>query len=241
MMRISRPPGTGLFLFLMTLIWLISCRNETKQEIVYDQEVMDTLAALTAERPYVPPDYDTTQWTEITAADGFALEIKYATADNFTGAVIYPCGRFFLRPEVAVALLKANRQLRAQGYMLKLYDGYRPRPAQQKLWDKVPNPDYVASPKEGSMHNRGVAVDLTITNLNGWDMDMGTPYDFFGEKAHHDYMDLSPSILAQRKKLKTLMEAHGFQSIRTEWWHYSFAKGSYPLSDWEWPCPGSKF
>jgi zinc D-Ala-D-Ala dipeptidase len=182
-------------------------------------------------------DYDTLLWKEIKTEDGFVIDIKYATTDNFVKEVIYPCGRMFLRPVVANALFKIRDELLSEKYKLKLFDGYRPRPAQQKLWDKVPNPDYVAPPSEGSMHNRGVAIDLTLTDINGKEIDMGTPYDFFGPAAHHDYLRLSPEILALRLKLKTIMESHGFQSIRTEWWHYSYTKGKYPLDDWQWRCP----
>jgi len=181
-------------------------------------------------------DYDTTQWTEISEHDGFIIDIKYATTDNFVKEVIYPCGRCFLKPAVAQALFHVRDELKNDGYKLRLFDCYRPRPAQYKLWEKVPNPDYVAPPKEGSMHNRGVAIDLTLTDKFGKELDLGTPYDFFGPKAHHDNYDHSKQVLGLRQKLKSTMETHGFQSIRTEWWHYSFTKGSYPLFDWQWPC-----
>ena len=182
------------------------------------------------------PDYDTLQWKELKEADGYVIDIKYATTDNFVKSVIYPCGRFFLRPVVASALNKVRADLKSQGYKLKLFDGYRPRPAQQILWDKVPNPDYVAPPSEGSMHNRGVAIDLTLADLQGKELDMGTPYDFFGKEAHTDYTNLSPDVLKRRQLLQSAMIAHGFQPIRTEWWHFSFASGSYPLDDWQWSC-----
>jgi D-alanyl-D-alanine dipeptidase len=185
----------------------------------------------------VAVDYDTTKWTELKAEDGYIIDIKYATKDNFVKEVIYPCGRMFLRPTVAIALAQANEQLLKKGYKLKLFDGYRPRPAQQKLWDKVPNRNYVAPPSEGSMHNRGVAIDLTMADLKGKEIDMGTTYDFFGPEAHHDYTSHSKEILANRLLLKSIMESNGFQSIRTEWWHYSYTKGSYPLEDWQWDCP----
>lgn len=186
------------------------------------------------------PDYDTTRWTELTAKDGFVIDVRYATTNNFTGAVIYPCGRMFMRPEPARVLKKVLKALKAKGYRLKLFDGYRPSPAQQKLWDKVPNPDYVAPPAKGSMHNRGVAIDLTLTNMNGDELDMGTAYDFFGPEAHQDYTALPAEIMARRSILKSTMESHGFKSIRTEWWHYSYTTKSYPLDHWEWPCPGAK-
>lgn len=181
-------------------------------------------------------DYDTTQWTELMAENGYVIDMRYATTDNFVKEAIYPCARFFLRPEVAKALAEVRKSLLPQGYRLLLFDGYRPRPAQQKLWDKVPNPDYVAPPKEGSMHNRGVAIDLSLTDLNGKEIDMGTTYDFFGPEAHRDYQNLPQQILDHRRALRMAMEANGFQSIRTEWWHFSFTRGSYPLDDWQWKC-----
>jgi len=182
-------------------------------------------------------DYDTALWTELKAEDGYVIDIKYATKDNFVKEVIYPCARMFLRPEVAIALAKVNTELLAKGYKLKLFDGYRPRPAQQKLWDKVPDRNYVAPPSEGSMHNRGVALDLTLADLQGNEMEMGTPYDFFGPRAHRDFQELPDQILKRRQLLRSVMESHGFQSIRTEWWHYSYTKGSYPLDSWQWACP----
>ncbi len=185
----------------------------------------------------VNTDYDTTLWTELKVEDGYVIDIKYATKDNFVKEVIYSCGRMFLRPEVAIALSKVNAELLLKGYKLKLFDGYRPRPAQQKLWDKVPDRNYVAPPSEGSMHNRGVAIDLTLADLLKKEIDMGTPYDFFGPRAHRDFQELPEHILKHRKLLRKVMESHGFQSIRTEWWHYSYTKGSYPLDDWQWACP----
>ncbi len=181
-------------------------------------------------------DYDTAQWTELTTDLGFVIDIKYATADNFVKEAVYPCGRCFLRKAAAKALMKVQSDLKVKGYKLKLFDCYRPRPVQEKLWKKVPNPDYVAPPSEGSMHNRGVAIDLTITDKSGKEIDMGTSYDFFGPQAHHDYTKHAKSILDNRILLKNVMEKNGFASIRTEWWHYSLASGSYKLEDWEWSC-----
>ena len=180
---------------------------------------------------------DSVHWKELTPTMGYSIEMRYATTNNFTGAVIYPCGRFFLRREAADALAKARRILAGKGYGLKLFDGYRPRPAQQKLWDKVPDRNYVAPPWEGSMHNRGVAVDLTLTDNRGRELDMGTPYDFFGPEAHSDYQKLPEEVLLRRRLMREAMEAAGFRGIRTEWWHFSLREGSFPLSSWEWSCP----
>lgn len=165
------------------------------------------------------------------------LEIRYATTNNFTKAKIYDCPACLLRPAAAAALVKVHQSLKRKGYGgLKMFDCYRPRPYQQRLWDKVPNPNYVTPPAKGSMHSRGAAVDLTIVDRNGKELDMGTPYDFFGRAAHTDYTQLPPVVLANRRLLQKEMEAAGFEGIRTEWWHFSFRQGNYALSDYLWEC-----
>lgn len=188
--------------------------------------------------PAVPLyDYDTAQWTELIALEpGITLDLRYATTHNFVKEKLYPCGRCFLRPEVARAIQKAHRELQRQGLGLKMFDCYRPRPIQQKLWDKVPDDRYVTPPWKGSMHNRGQAVDLTIVDARGIELDMGTAYDYFGEKAYHTCTELPREVLANRTLLRELMARHGFRHIRTEWWHYSYIGVSRPLSDWQWKC-----
>jgi zinc D-Ala-D-Ala dipeptidase len=164
------------------------------------------------------------------------IDIKYATTDNFTHSQIYDCPRCFLRPDAAEAIVKAHQNLQKKGLGLKMFDCYRPRPYQQRLWDKVPNPDYVTPPAKGSMHSRGAAVDLTIVDANGKELDMGTPYDFFGPEAHTDNTKLPQKVLDNRRLLRETLEALGFKGIRTEWWHFSYQKKNYPLSDDVWPC-----
>lgn len=168
---------------------------------------------------------------------GIRLDIRYATTNNFTRAKIYDCPRCLLRPEAAEALVKAHQALQKKNMGLKMFDCYRPRPYQQRLWDKVPNPDYVTPPAKGSMHSRGAAVDLTIVDAQGKELDMGTPYDFFGKEAHYDYTQLPAAVLANRRLLRQTMEAVGFRGIRTEWWHFSYQGKNYELSDYVWPCP----
>jgi D-alanyl-D-alanine dipeptidase len=165
------------------------------------------------------------------------LDIRYATADNFTKSKIYDCPRCLLRPEAAKALARAHKALQKRGLGLKMFDCYRPRPYQQRLWDKVPNPDYVTPPAKGSMHSRGAAVDLTLVDKSGKELDMGTPYDFFGREAHTDNTNLPAQVLVNRRLLREALEAVGFKGIRTEWWHFSFQGKNYPLSDYVWPCP----
>jgi D-alanyl-D-alanine dipeptidase len=167
---------------------------------------------------------------------GILLDIKYATTDNFTKKKIYDCGKCYLRPEAADALLKVHNELKEKyGYGLKVFDCFRPRPYQQRLWDIVPNPDYVTPPNKGSMHSRGLAVDLTIVDDKGKELDMGTPYDYFGKEAHTDFKGHSESVNKNREILTSTMVKYGFKGIRTEWWHFSIPI-SYPLDEWVWPC-----
>lgn len=222
-----------IFIFL-ELTSFLTCRPESKSKppVPPTSPTHQTIQTL----PEIVVDHDTTKWIELTSDDGFVIDIKYATTDNFVKEAVYPCGRCFLKPAAANALYKVRDELKNEGYKLKLFDCYRPRPVQQKLWDKVPDANYVARPSEGSMHNRGVAVDLTLTDKFGKELDLGTPYDFFGLRAHHDYTDLPKKILGLRDKLKSIMKIHGFSPIRTEWWHYSLSTGTYPLEDWQWDC-----
>ena len=181
---------------------------------------------------------DSSQWKELSRMDPtVVLDIRYASTQNFVGEKIYDCPKCYLRPAVAEALLEVHRALRKKGYRLKLFDCYRPHPAQWALWKKVPDPRYVADPRKGSMHNRGSAVDLTIVDSKRKELDMGTPYDFFGVEAYIDYAGMTPTVRANRKVLQDLMTTHGFRTTRTEWWHFSYTRASYPISSMVWECP----
>lgn len=204
--------------------------NQTKFVAKIDTNIVEKLQI----------DHDTSQWNEITEVDGIQLDIRYATTNNFTEKQIYNCARCFLRPEVAKKIRKLHRDIKTRyGYGIKMFDCYRPRPAQQKLWDIVPNAMYVTPPKKGSMHNRGLAVDLTIVDENGDELDMGTEYDYFGKEAHRTFVHPNPTIQKNRELHRMLLEAHGFTGIRTEWWHYSLKTVSYDFSDWVWNCNNS--
>jgi len=241
----------ALFIFPI-LFCLIACRNEPKKvSKSLDNKISQTsnLAADTV----VPstkkivetlpqPDYDTIKWTDIHLVEpDIIIDMKYATTENFVEEVMYECGRCLLRPDVAKGVQKAQQvlQKKKEGYTLKMLDCYRPRPVQQKLWDKVPNAMYVTPPSKGSMHNRGAAVDLTIVDDKGNELDMGTPFDFFGKRAHQDFYDLPEEVLDNRKLLKSTMIKAGFKPIRTEWWHYYYADGAprkFEISDYLWEC-----
>jgi len=152
----------------------------------------------------------------------FVLDIRYATDNNFTKRVLYPAAKAKLRREAAESLASVQRELKSKNLGLKIYDGYRPLSIQWKLWEVVPNEDFVANPKKGSKHNRGAAVDLTIVDSLGSELEMPTGYDDFTEKASHDFLNISESALQNRALLKDVMTRHGFLPIKSEWWHYDF-------------------
>jgi D-alanyl-D-alanine dipeptidase len=131
----------------------------------------------------------------------------------------------------------ANTNLMDKGYRIKFFDCYRPNAVQYKMWELVPNPQYVANPVKGSIHNRGGAVDITLVTLEGEAVDMGTDFDFFGKRAYHDNTDLPANVLENRRLLKETMESYGFWSIRTEWWHYNLSAASNdPVANFIWNC-----
>jgi len=150
-------------------------------------------------------------------------DVRYATADNFTGQVLYSSSKVLLRAEAAKKIVEANaRLLKEKGLRLKIYDGYRPLSVQKKMWVIMPDDRYVANPAKGSRHNRGCAVDLTIIDKDGNELPMGTAYDDFTEKAHFNYKGLSSEERANRDLLRSLMIESGFEPITSEWWHFDF-------------------
>ncbi len=167
----------------------------------------------------------------------FVLDMKYATSDNFLKKAVYSCAKCYVRGIVAKALIKANADFMKKGYRIKLFDCYRPHSVQKKMWKIVPNPGYVANPKGGSIHNKGAAIDITLTDLKGNQIDMGTAFDHFGKEAHHAYTKLSKEVIANRKLLRSTMESYGFSIIKTEWWHYNFKTDyKFQISDFRWKC-----
>lgn len=221
-----------ILLPLVVLTGLSSCADPPPAPV-------ETAFPVAVPPPPPPPDYDTLAWTELGRSDtSLRLEIRYAGTDNFMQRRIYDCGRCFYRPAVARALLAAHAELGKRDLGLKMFDCYRPGPYQQRLWDVMPDARYVAHPARGSAHSRGAAADLTVYDRRtGRELDMGTPYDFFGEEAYTTTTDLPDTVLANRKILQDAMTAHGFSPIRTEWWHFNFNGARQPLSDWVWPCP----
>jgi len=124
----------------------------------------------------------------------FVYDMKYATPDNFLKAKVYDCAECWLRLKTIHALVEANKDFMKLGYKIKLFDCYRPLNIQKRMWTIVSNPNYVADPAKGSIHNRGGAVDITLVDENGKELDMGTTFDFFGPKAAHAFKKLPGKV-----------------------------------------------
>lgn len=160
------------------------------------------------------------------------LDIRYATANNFTHEVLYPAAVCMLRRAAAESLHAVQQELQKRKLRLKVFDGYRPLSVQKKMWALVPDDRYVANPANGSRHNRGAAVDLTIIDSLGNELEMPTPFDDFTEKAHRDYVQLPEKAIEDRALLEDVMKRHGFIPLSTEWWHFDFEGWQkYPVMD----------
>ncbi len=167
----------------------------------------------------------------------FEYDMKYATTDNFLKAKVYDCAACFLRLKTVNALIKANNEFVKKGYKIKIFDCYRPLAIQKKMWELVPNPSYVADPSKGSIHNRGGAVDISLIDSKGNELDMGTSFDYFGIEASHNYTKLSQEIKNNRALLKTIMLKNGFIAFESEWWHYNLKSGlNDKIANTKWHC-----
>lgn len=150
-------------------------------------------------------------------------DVRYATANNFTKQVLYPTAKVFLRKIAAEHLAQANEFLKKHhNVSIKIFDGFRPLFVQKIMWQILPDDRYVADPAKGSRHNRGAAVDITLIDAEGNELDMGTPYDDFTERASFASKDVSEKAYTNRKLLRDVMIQFGFLPLETEWWHFDF-------------------
>ena len=158
------------------------------------------------------------------------VELMYAGSDNFTGQVIYDFHTAYLRYGTVDKLIGVQKRLNRQGYSLKICDAFRPVAAQFKLWEIVPNPNFVADPYHGySTHSRGNTVDLTLVTLDGSPVEMPTEVDTFSPLADRDYSDVSREAAKNAMILQNAMVDAGFKTSSVEWWHY-YDKVSYPVA-----------
>lgn len=256
-----RPSG-----LLAAIVFLFSCTSpiaekekESKQTEVHpvmaDSAMTDSLAEeKTAEAPKpvsaLEQQLIDSGLVNIRILDStIAVDLRYSTENNFLGKDVYgELSDCYLQPEVAEKLANAQQLLKKEfpGYRLLVFDGVRPRSIQWKMWEMLDMPvkekvKYVSNPESGSLHNFGAAVDVSIADENGNELDMGTPFDFFGELAYpvkeKDLLEKGELTLQQvenRRLLRKVMHHSGFFNIQTEWWHFNScyrkeAAGRYPL------------
>ena len=154
---------------------------------------------------------------------GIQLDIRYATANNFTGQKVYDSAMAFLRLAPAKALQQVQNELKAQNLGLRVYDAYRPYTITIKFYEIYKDTNFVAAPWLGSRHNRGCAVDVSLIDLNTQqEIPMPTEYDDFTAKAKPDYADLPDSVKANRKLLIDIMAKYNFEVHHSEWWHFDY-------------------
>jgi|UniRef100_UPI004028B6F4 D-alanyl-D-alanine dipeptidase len=151
------------------------------------------------------------------------VELMYATDNNFTGVRIYDFTDAYLRYGTVKKLANVQKELKEQGYSLKIWDAYRPFEAQQKLWEVYPDPNYVANPANGmKKHNLGGTVDITMVAADGSVISMPTEFDDFSLKADRDYSDIEDEEAVNNVMiLQNAMENNGFTGYQGEWWDYS--------------------
>ena len=210
---------------IITAFVLSFCNNKTEN---YGLNILSDIT----EYDRLVSEYPANELVDIEKfVPGIALDIRYATSNNFTGEIIYKSAKAYIRKPVAEALAKIQSELMETGAGLKIFDAYRPYEATLRFYAVYPDTNFVAAPWRGSVHNRGCAVDLTLINLETQkDFIMPTLFDDFTEKAAHSYTDLSDEVIKNRQTLLDIMTKYEFEKYDSEWWHYNY-KGweKYPL------------
>ncbi len=169
------------------------------------------------------------------------LDIRYVGTHNFTNKKLYPCSRCILKEEVARKLVKVDSLLKFKNLRLLVLDCYRPPDVQEQLWNSKPDPHYVMRPWKGSPHSRGIAVDVTLTDLTGNVQDMGSEYDEFSARSFYLSNEISSGAKNLRWILRSSMKQAGFIGIRTEWWHFQMGrKKDHPIQSIQFPCDGDE-
>lgn len=184
----------------------VTAQEIITQEITIEKEPEDDEYVLV--NKYIPDIY---------------VELMYATDNNFTGVRIYDFTDAYLRYGTVKKLANVQKELKEQGYSLKIWDAYRPFEAQQKLWEVYPDPNYVANPANGmKKHNIGGTVDITMVTADGSVISMPTEFDDFSLKADRDYSDIEDEEAVKNVMiLQNAMENNGFTGYQGEWWDYS--------------------
>ena len=224
--------------FLLTTVpfLLISCANLKKNGANFDTKDSFSSSKEIVLNDTKPID-DTTFVNLKDYSKDFVYEMRYATKNNFLKQKVYDCASCYLRLKTVKSLVRANDDFMKKGFKIKIYDCYRPLDVQKKMWKIVSDPNYVANPAKGSIHNRGGAVDISLVDNKDKNLDMGTDFDFFGKEAAHDFKGLSDTIVKNRIFLKTIMIQNNFKIFDSEWWHYNLVDSNKDnISNFKWKC-----
>ncbi len=238
------------FIIYVSFIFLFSACNDTHSEkkntekplLVINKDSSTFTISKKIQKPHLldtlTANFNDSDLVDITLfSDKAVLKIRYATKDNFLDTILYPCAKCLLRYEVLKDLLRAESEFAENGFRIKLYDCYRPLHVQKLMWEKIPIPGLVANPVTGSRHNRGSAVDISLVDSAGKELDFGTPHDDFSKKARTFYADLPDTVKKNRMYLRKVMQKHHFKGINSEWWHFSHTCGTkYKVSDKSFDC-----
>ena len=216
---------------LRRLALLLPLLVATQDRPVFRITPVRTVAELRAEALKARPPEEHGQFRKFDLVDlatldpRIKLDIRYATRDNFLSTPVYTSPRAFLQRPAAEAMLRAHRELIKHGFGLLIFDGYRPWYITKIFWDATP-PDkheFVADPSQGSRHNRGCAVDLTLYDLkSGKEVEMTGGYDEMSERSYPNYAGGTPEQRARRDLLRHAMELQGFTVYESEWWHFDY-------------------
>lgn len=160
---------------------------------------------------------------------GVTFDLRYASDNNVCGHKLYSSEFCYLHDQAADCLKKAVFEAKKLGYKIKIFDAFRPLAVQKYMFDKFPddspNGGFVSNPEIGSIpHCRGIAIDLTLTDLSGNDINMGSDFDEFSSLAFHDSEDVSEEVRKNRIILLGIMTKAGFDFFSKEWWHYQLFK-----------------
>lgn len=213
------------FITLMALmLFFVGCQKLTWQSpatsstsITQSTQLSSLIAQKSASNP-LPPDVRLIDIRKVNSK--IALDMRYATTNNFLKQKLYPVARCVLRGAAATRLSQVQNDLSKKGLGLKVYDCYRPLSVQKQMWKAMPDSRFVANPVRGSRHNRGAAVDLTLIDRNGKELEMPTGFDNFTERASVNYSGGSAQSRKNRQILQDAMKKYGFIPLSTEWWHF---------------------
>ena len=234
--------NTNIVIFILIAFVLINCTQQQKSQV--EKEIKDKKIAITDTLKSKKDSLSDIEKIFISAGlidihtldSNIVVELRYSTTNNFVGIDMYgDFNKAYLEKTVAQKLVKAQKYLKDTfpDYNLIIFDAARPLTIQQIMWDSVKMPErlkykYIANPQIVSMHCYGAAVDLSIVDDSGNELDMGTEFDFFGELAYPCLENkmlksgkLTTVQLNNRLLLRKIMKKAGFNSITTEWWHFS--------------------